>query len=138
MTSKNLPPKLRPKREKVSSKPRRVELPKVDIQSIKSAARVNQEELAHHELMMHLRTGNLKMLSYKIDIALRYIAFIAIVSLIGYWVHNILGVISAAAQGRSDLSDSVLITLLTTTTANIVGFGIIIARYLFPSNKRKR
>jgi hypothetical protein len=33
------------------------------------------------------------------------------------------------------LSDSVLITLITTTTANILGLGYVVANYLFPKNK---
>lgn len=34
------------------------------------------------------------------------------------------------------LSDSILITLLGTTTANVIGLFIIVAKYLFPDNAR--
>lgn len=32
------------------------------------------------------------------------------------------------------LSDTVLVALLTTTTANVIGLLVIVARYLFPRN----
>ena len=34
-----------------------------------------------------------------------------------------------------NLSDAVLITILTTTTANVLGLMIIVINYLFPKNK---
>lgn len=34
------------------------------------------------------------------------------------------------------LSDTVLVTLLSTTTANIVGILIVVARYIFPDHKK--
>lgn len=37
--------------------------------------------------------------------------------------------------GLFDLSDGVLITLLGTTTANIIGLFFVVARYLFPDSK---
>lgn len=33
------------------------------------------------------------------------------------------------------LSDSVIITLITTTTANVLGLGYVVVNYLFPNNQ---
>jgi low affinity Fe/Cu permease len=42
--------------------------------------------------------------------------------------------------GTGDLhfSDTVLVTLLTTTTAQVLGFGVIVANYLYKQKKKKK
>jgi hypothetical protein len=47
------------------------------------------------------------------------------------WLTLVLIVFVAIGQGRLHYSDSVIITLLTTTTANVIGLSIIVANYLF-------
>lgn len=51
------------------------------------------------------------------------------------WMFFVLMIVIQSANGKWHLSDSVLIALITTTTANVIGTFIIVANYLF--NKEK-
>ena len=51
------------------------------------------------------------------------------------WMFLVLMIIVQCANSKWHLSDSVLIALITTTTANVIGVFIIVANYLF--NKEK-
>lgn len=55
-----------------------------------------------------------------------------IISIFVGYIVVVLGIVFACGWGWLTLSDSVMITLLSTTTANIVGLMTIILRYLFP------
>jgi hypothetical protein len=47
------------------------------------------------------------------------------------WLFLVLGIFIAVGKGSLVYSDSVIITLLTTTTANVLGLVAIVANYLF-------
>jgi hypothetical protein len=47
------------------------------------------------------------------------------------WLFLVLGIFISVGRGVLVYSDSVIITLLSTTTANVVGLVIIVANYLF-------
>jgi hypothetical protein len=51
------------------------------------------------------------------------------------WMFLVLMIIVQTASGKWHLSDSVLIALITTTTANVIGVFIIVANYLFNRDK---
>lgn len=51
------------------------------------------------------------------------------------WMFLVLMVVFLCASGRWHLSDSVLIALITTTTATVIGIFIIVANYLFNRDK---
>jgi hypothetical protein len=51
------------------------------------------------------------------------------------WMFLVLMIVIQCANDKWHLSDSVLIALITTTTANVIGIFIIVANYLF--NKEK-
>ena len=51
------------------------------------------------------------------------------------WMLLVMMVVFQCAGGRWHLSDSVLIALITTTTATVIGVFVIVANYLF--NKEK-
>ena len=51
------------------------------------------------------------------------------------WMFLVLMIVIQYAGGRWHLSDSVLIALITTTTANVIGIFIIVANYLFNREK---
>lgn len=51
------------------------------------------------------------------------------------WMFLVLMIIIQCANGKWQLSDSVLIALITTTTANVIGVFIIVANYLFNREK---
>lgn len=54
-------------------------------------------------------------------------------SLISIWLTLILLIFIAIGQKKLIYSDTVIVTLLTTTTIEVIGLFIIIAKYLFPS-----
>lgn len=51
------------------------------------------------------------------------------------WMFLVLMIIIQCANRKWHLSDSVLIALITTTTANVIGVFIIVANYLFNRDK---
>ena len=51
------------------------------------------------------------------------------------WMFLVLVVVIQCAAGKWHLPDSVLIALITTTTANVIGIFIIVANYLFNRDK---
>lgn len=51
------------------------------------------------------------------------------------WMFLVLMVVILCANGKWHLSDSVLIALITTTTATVIGIFIIVANYLFNRDK---
>lgn len=52
------------------------------------------------------------------------------------WLVFVAILVSLSAAGFSKLTDPVLIALITTTTANVVGLFVIAARWLFPSKNK--
>jgi hypothetical protein len=51
------------------------------------------------------------------------------------WMFLVLMIVIQCANGKWHLSDSVLIALITTTTATVIGIFIIVANYLFNREK---
>ena len=51
------------------------------------------------------------------------------------WMFLVLMIVLQCARGKWVLSDSVLIALITTTTATVIGIFIIVANYLFNRDK---
>lgn len=47
------------------------------------------------------------------------------------WLFLVLGIFISVGRGVLVYSDSVIITLLTTTTANVISLVVIVANYLF-------
>ena len=55
-----------------------------------------------------------------------------VIIILGFWVLFVCVFMFFQLFVQSPVSDAVLITLLTTTTANIIALPIIILKYLFP------
>lgn len=51
------------------------------------------------------------------------------------WMFLVLMIVIQCANGKWELPDSVLIALITTTTANVIGIFLIVANYLFNREK---
>lgn len=51
------------------------------------------------------------------------------------WLITILIFVYSAGKGTLKLSDAVLITLITTTTASVFGFFLLVVNYLFNKDK---
>lgn len=59
----------------------------------------------------------------------------AIFTITVIWMFFILMIVLACGKGNLVLSDTVIVTLITTTTANVFGFMYIVSKYLFNENK---
>jgi hypothetical protein len=51
------------------------------------------------------------------------------------WLAIVLLIVISCGLGLLKLSDTVIITLITTTTANVIGFFVLVIRYLFNPKK---
>ena len=51
------------------------------------------------------------------------------------WLTAVLLLVAAQGLGLLHLADSVLIALITTTTANILGTFVIVLKFIFPERK---
>lgn len=70
------------------------------------------------------------------DISLKKIYGYFILGILGLWVIVVAFIcITYIFQDKPNMSDGVLITLLTTTTANILVLPTIVVKYLFPNKK---
>ena len=68
-----------------------------------------------------------------LDIVLRLLMCAALLWICWAWLDRICGIVEKQTEdGKKSLSDPVLIALLTTTTANILGLLLIVVGYLFP------
>lgn len=52
-----------------------------------------------------------------------------------FWLASVVTLLTLSGLGLVVLSDKVLITLLTTTTINVIGLLVIVANYLFNKSK---
>lgn len=77
--------------------------------------------------------------NYSQDIVLRYSYANNIFGLVCIYLVVVGFIVVSSGRTFVDfhLSDSVLITLLTTTTANVLTLFVLVVKYLFPSNKQK-
>ena len=51
------------------------------------------------------------------------------------WLFAILVIIILVGTHTLELSDTVIVSLITTTTINVAGFFLIVTKYLFPDHK---
>jgi uncharacterized membrane protein len=58
-----------------------------------------------------------------------------IFTLISTWLFTVLFILIINTKAGLRLSDSVIITLITTTTASVLGLFVIVINYLFKGNK---
>lgn len=52
------------------------------------------------------------------------------------WLGFVAALVTLNAFGLANLSDAVLVALITTTTANVIGMFLVAARWLFPSKNK--
>lgn len=62
---------------------------------------------------------------------------LAVFGLVTYWIHKVLNIIILQGYHVNAfcLSNSVLVTLLSTTSINIFGYLLIVLKYLFDNKK---
>jgi hypothetical protein len=68
----------------------------------------------------------------------KWALFIFVLGISAWWSISVLRMVwkSGTAGSTFHLSDSVLITLVSTSIANFLGLVVIVARHLFPSTKQ--
>lgn len=79
----------------------------------------------------------LKLKRFESDTELRNLLAKVFTIVIAFWLLSVLYVITGNYL-KYHLSDSVVITLLTTSTVNVIGMMLIILNNLFPSYKKKK
>lgn len=77
-----------------------------------------------------------ELTSFRNDIKARKLFAWLIFALVVIWLGAIIWIVIATGSGWYKLSDTVLITLVTSTTVNITGFFLIVTQYIFPSAKK--
>ncbi len=93
-----------------------------DLEAIKLQERITEYERKVHDLEVER-----VMLEQRKTYASR------LFDLSGYWLLFIGAFLLMAGWGAMKVADSVLIALITTTTANVLGLFYIVARWLFPN-----
>lgn len=114
---------------------KRIKLSELDLSLERLEAGTDDRELYRQRVLREsLRTEEL---SDYLDLRRMYGKWILIATL--SWITAIIVIVFLQGfkiEGFS-LSDSVLLTLLGTTIANVVGLFILVVKYLFPENKSK-
>lgn len=96
----------------------------------KEEGRTLSETREHYQAMMREELGRIKTEN---EIRSRLTKRFSIITVC--WIVLILGVVIFSGLGLLKLSNSVLIALISTTTANVFGFMYVVVKYLF--NERK-
>lgn len=120
----------------------------IDIDDIKQAEPVlvesvdieltTEEEFTRKEKELHLRRSEHELKESQQNTELRKIYINRNFLLTCVWLVIVLLVVlcQGFGLGHFNLHDSVLITLLSTTTANIIGVLVIVITYLFKNNHK--
>ncbi len=91
------------------------------------------ETLKNAQLETKLKTTELW--TGRANLAGRTIFSVGIFGLMFWWLLFVKEVIMLVAKNQAHLSDTVLIALITTTTANVLGLWAIVANYLYQKGK---
>lgn len=94
-------------------------------------------EMLDKDYQISLKLAELLQIEDKLaDISLKNIYGYCILGILGFWVIMVAFIcITYIFQNKPNMSDGVLITLLTTTTANILVLPTVVVKYLFPNKK---
>lgn len=104
----------------------------IDAQISKEAS-----EMLDKDYQTSIKLAKLLQIKDKLaDISLKKIYGYFILGILGLWVIVVAFIcITYIFQDKPNMSDGVLITLLTTTTANILVLPTVVVKYLFPNKK---
>lgn len=121
------------KKVKENDTPQKVDLEAAQNEEIRSLDRKKEEELRTDKL----KNDELQARVNKIndDNNGRKRLTEVILSIVTVWMVLILATVWATGRNNLHLSDAVLITLIGTTTANIIALLVIVANYLFNKDK---
>lgn len=111
---------------------------KVDTEEAAKEERRELEQERLHELekqSLELQLLNVQIQKFEDDNESRREFSRNIFAVTVIWLFLVLVVVIQCAGGKWHLSDAVLIALITTTTANVIGIFIIVANYLFNREK---
>ncbi len=91
-------------------------------------AQLSREELEHYELKLRLQNEQQNIEERK-----RYALRIFI--MIACWLVAIIAIIVSEGFSWLEISDAVLIALISSTTVSVLAFFLAVTRYLFPNQK---
>jgi len=93
------------------------------------------EELEYQSKEEDVKKKRLESKSLEQDVFQRgCFSWIILIS-VGLWIVAVFAVLISAGLGELEFETNVLITLLTTSTINVIALLIIVVNYLFPKNK---
>lgn len=93
------------------------------------------EELEYQSKEEDVKKKRLENKSLEQDVFQRgCFSWIILIS-VGLWIVAVFAVLISAGLGELEFETNVLITLLTTSTINVIALLIIVVNYLFPKNK---
>lgn len=126
------------KKERRSTKEANVEIPFLSVCATLIQTCVNAEDapgLVRELLEMHRIEQNTKA-RRRLErwITKLIFAYFAVVLLLIVVFYSLAGL----CFSRAKISDAVMITILSTTTVNVIGLAVILVRGLFPSEERER
>jgi len=92
------------------------------------------EELEYQSKEEDVKKKRLENKSLEQDVFQRgCFSWIILIS-VGLWIVAVFAVLISAGLGELEFETNVLITLLTTSTINVIALLIIVVNYLFPKN----
>jgi hypothetical protein len=95
----------------------------------KERTSIDPEDASMQEMNYLLKEAELKAALQNNIERKKYAKYIFIMTCI--WLFVCLSIVTLEACKIFEISDAVLITLITTTTANVLGFFILVLKYLF-------
>ncbi|HYG15916.1 MAG TPA: hypothetical protein VEC12_09195 [Bacteroidia bacterium] len=121
-----------------STPPTTIEIQNVFQEGFKSASSIDAEakELDIKALKLKNKKKKLKLKALRQYFKARKQFAQHIFTLVCVWLFFILIIVVASGQKKLELSDTVLVALITTTTINVSAFLVIVANFLFPNKKK--
>lgn len=106
------------------------------IEEVSYATRVDQLAETKNDLQKtQIQKLHSELDRYKEDTSLRSNLAKVFTIIISFWLLAVILILVGNNCHNYNLSDNVLITLMVTSTANVIGMMLIILRNLFPSNE---
>jgi uncharacterized membrane protein (DUF485 family) len=105
--------------------------PNTPISNLTAADLVNSQIVRRHELANEKESDEIIRQRHLDELRDQYIPWIFLIKVC--WLGFVVFCVLTVGWHQLYLSDTVLITILTTTTATVLGVFVIVAKWLFPS-----
>lgn len=112
------PPEAKPRKPKPKPRAKKAEKSIEDIERDAAEDKRQRDQSDHRQL-----------------VRLRWVLGLVSLAIVIAWQFSVLCILYHQGNGFLNIPESVLLTLLTTTTVNVFGFLLIVMRFVFPSQK---